>query len=246
MSKDYNLFALQNWDMTDEEVVEEFDTFPMKLIHTADMNLWITWVVYLGNLRANFEALQNNDLDGAGEKWLPSFLAEKDNQGKPKYTKEQAMKKAAENQAEEEIISFTNLINSPSYQRLRSGNTDYFMLAQMLESMGTGKLTMGWTYLEASWEAECLTCRQKYVPYLNSAIHNFNLAVDESDNEIGFTYRLLVVELNRLKGDFDTAKLKLAELEANITPIGYEKIVIDFEKELINNQNSDPQELPEP
>ena len=148
--------------------------------------------------------------------------------------------------SEEEIISFTNLINSPSYQRLRSGNTDYFMLAQMLESMGTGKLTMGWTYLEASWEAECLTCRQKYVPYLNSAIHNFNLAVDESDDEIGFTYRLLVVELNRLKGDFDTAKLKLAELEANITPIGYEKIVIDFEKELINNQNSDPQELPKP
>ena len=120
------------------------------------------------------------------------------------------------------------------------------MLAQMLESMGTGKLTMGWTYLEASWEAEYLYRRQKYVPYLNSAIHNFNLAVDESDDEIGFTYRLLVVELNRLKGDFDTAKLKLAELEANITPIGYEKIVIDFEKELINNQNSDPQELPKP
>ena len=148
--------------------------------------------------------------------------------------------------SEEEIIGFTNLINSPSYQRLRSGNTDYFMLAQMLESMGADTLTMGWTYLEASWEAECLTCRQKYVPYLNSAIHNFNLAVDESDDEIGFTYRLLVVELNRLKGDFDTAKLKLAELEANITPIGYEKIVIDFEKELINNQNSDPQELPKP
>ena len=148
--------------------------------------------------------------------------------------------------SEEEIISFTNLINSPSYQRLRSGNTDYFMLAQMLESMGADKLTMGWTYLEASWEAEYLYRRQKYVPYLNSAIHNFNLAVDESDDEIGFTYRLLVVELNRLKGDFDTAKLKLAELEANTTPIGYEKIVIDFVKELINNQNSDPQELPKP
>jgi hypothetical protein len=146
--------------------------------------------------------------------------------------------------SEAEIISFTKLINSPSYQRLRSGNTDYFMLAQMLESMGADKLTMGWTYLEASWEAEYLTHRQKYVPYLNSAIHNFNLAVDESDDEIGFTYRLLVVELNRLKGDFDTAKLNLAELEAHIPPIGYEKIVIDFEKELINNQNSDPQELP--
>ena len=150
--------------------------------------------------------------------------------------------------SEAEIISFTKLINSPSYQRLRSGNTDYFMLAQMLESMGAGKLTVGWTYLEASWEAESRYSNHhhKYVPYLNSAIHNFNLAVDQSDDEIGFTYRLLIVELNRLKGDFDRAKLKLAELEANITPIGYEKIVIDFEKELINNQNSDPQELPKP
>ena len=147
--------------------------------------------------------------------------------------------------SEAEIINFTKLINSPSYQRLRSGNTDYFMLAKMLESLEWDKLDIGWAYLKASWEAE-YSNRHKYVSYLNSAIHNFNLVVDESDDEIGFTYRFLIVELNRLKGDFDTAKLKLAELEANITPIGYEKIVIDFEKELINNQNSDPQELPKP
>ena len=102
--RDYNLFALQNWDMTDEDVVEEFETFPIKLIHTADMNLWITWIVYLTNIRANYKALQNSDFDGAGERWYPSLLAEKNSQGKPQYTEEQAMKKAAEYQAEDDLI----------------------------------------------------------------------------------------------------------------------------------------------
>ena len=145
--------------------------------------------------------------------------------------------------SEAEIINFTKLINSPSYQRLRSGNTDYFMLAKMLESLEGDKLDIGWVYLNASWELGYGNYR--YNHYLDLALQNFNLAAVENDEEIGFTYRLLIVELNRLKGDFDTAKLKLAELEANITPIGYQKIIIDFEKELINNQNSDPQELPE-
>jgi len=54
----------------------------------------------------------------------------------------------------------------------------------------------------------------------------------------------LLVELNRLKGDFESAKLKLKELEANWTPVGYEKVVVDFEKELIDGQNSKPQILP--
>mgnify|MGYP003976412571 FL=1 len=108
MSSDYNLFALgglPGYYQTDEETIESFKTFPKKLLHTADMNLWITWIVYLNNIKANYEAIQNNDLDGAGEKWLPSYLAEKNDQGKPKYTKEQAMKKAAEHQAEVELIS---------------------------------------------------------------------------------------------------------------------------------------------
>jgi hypothetical protein len=147
------------------------------------------------------------------------------------------------NYSEEEIISFTNLINSPSYQNSRSGNTDYYLLAKILEHAGAHKLNIGWTYLEASWEAENKRSH-KYVRYLNLAIDNFNAAVETGDTEVGFTYRLLLVELNRLKGDFDSAKLKLKELEASLTPVGYQKVVVAFEKELIDSQNSKPQSLP--
>ena len=39
-------------------------------------------------------------------------------------------------------------------------------------------------------------------------------------------------------------QLKLKELEANLTPVGYQKVVVAFEKELIDSQNSKPQSLP--
>jgi hypothetical protein len=148
------------------------------------------------------------------------------------------------NYSEEEIISFTSLINSTSYQNSRSGNTDYYLLAKILEHAGAHKLNIGWTYLEASWEAENKRSHKKYVRYLNLAIDNFNAAVDTGDREVGFKIRFLLVELNRLKGDFDSAKLKLKELEANLTPVGYEKVVVDYEKKLIDSQNSQPQSLP--
>jgi len=148
------------------------------------------------------------------------------------------------NYSEEEIISFSSLINSTSYQNSRSGNTDYYLFAKILEHAGASKLRIGWTYLEASWEAENKRRHKKYDRYLNLAIDNFNTAVDTGDREVGFKIRFLLVELNRLKGDFESAKLKLNELEANLTPVGYEKVVVDFEKELIDGQNSKPQILP--
>ena len=149
-----------------------------------------------------------------------------------------------DNYSEEEIISFTDLIDSPSYQNFRIGNTDYFMLAKIYELAGLDKLRIGNAYHKASWEAENKGNRTQYVNYINLAIDNFNAALDTGDREVGFTYRFLLVELNRLKGDFDLAKLKLKELEANLTPVGYEKVLVAFEKELIDSQNSQPQMLP--
>ena len=137
------------------------------------------------------------------------------------------------NYSEEEIISFSSLINSTSYQNSRSGNTDYYLFAKILEHAGASKLRIGWTYLEASWEAENKRRHKKYDRYLNLAIDNFNTAVDTGDREVGFKItRLLLVELNRLKGDFESAKLKLNELEANLTPVGYEKVLVAFEKRI--------------
>jgi len=149
-----------------------------------------------------------------------------------------------ENYSKAELNKLEDLITSDNYQTLRLDNTDYFLLAKISEYLEADKLRIGWIYLNASWEAENKGNRTQYVQYLNLAIDNFNAAVDTGDTEVGFTYRFLLVELNRLKGDFDSAKLKLKELEANLTPAGYEKVLVAFEKELIDSQNSKPKKLP--
>jgi hypothetical protein len=51
--KDYNIMALQGMDMTDEETAGNVKTFPKELIHTADMNLWLTWYYHLTNVEAD-------------------------------------------------------------------------------------------------------------------------------------------------------------------------------------------------
>ena len=149
-----------------------------------------------------------------------------------------------ENYSQAELNKLEDLITSDNYQTLRLDNTDYFLLAKIREHMGAHKLSIGWTYLEASWEAENKGNRTQYVQYLNLAIDNFNAAVDTGDTEVGFTYRFLLVELNRLKGDFDSAKLKLKELEANLSIDEYGKVLVALEKELIDSQNSKPKKLP--
>ena len=117
-------------------------------------------------------------------------------------------------------------------------------MAKISEYMGADKLRIGSAYLKASWEAENKGNRTQYVQYLNLAIDNFNAVVDTGDTEVGFTYRFLLVELNRLKGDFDSAKLKLKELEANLSIDEYGKVLVALEKELIDSQNSKPKKLP--
>mgnify|MGYP003967329733 FL=1 len=56
--------------------------------------------------------------------------------------------------------------------------------------------------------------------------------------------RFLLAELNRLKGDFESALFHLEDLEANWPAKDYELVLIEFEKELIKNNNSKPMMQP--
>ena len=145
--------------------------------------------------------------------------------------------------SEEELIKLTELVNSKAYQRSRSGNNEYYLLAKILEHMGAGNLTTAWHYLSASWMAENRSNRSQYDRYLNLAIND--LSEEKSEREIDFTPRFLLAELNRLKGDFDAALLYLDDLEANWQAEGYELVLIEFEKGLIKDKNSKPMSQPE-
>ena len=145
--------------------------------------------------------------------------------------------------SQEELIKLTKLVNSKKYQKSRSGNNEYYLLAKILEHMGADKLTTAWHYLNASWMAENNYNRSQYVRYLNLSISDMIEA--KSEGEVGFTPRFLIVELNRLKGDFETALIHLEDLEANWSAKDYELVLIEFERGLINDKNSKPMSQPE-
>ena len=147
------------------------------------------------------------------------------------------------NYSQEELIKLTELVNSEDYQRLRSGNNEYFLLAKILQHMGADKLTTAWHYLNASWMAENNYNRSQYVRYLNLSINDMIEA--KSEGEVGFTPRFLIAELNRLKGDFEAAMTHLKDLEANWSAKDYELVLIEFERGLINDKNSNPMSQPE-
>jgi len=56
--------------------------------------------------------------------------------------------------SDDELKRLKIFILSDQYQLLRKGNSDYFLLATILEFMGYHKDTVGYTFLEASWEVE--------------------------------------------------------------------------------------------
>lgn len=145
--------------------------------------------------------------------------------------------------SDEELIKLAELINSKDYQRSRSGNNEYYLLAKILEHMDAGNLTTAWHYLSASWMAENRNNRSQYVRYLNLSINDMIDAKNEG--EIGFTPRFLIAELNRLKGDFEAALIHLEDLEANWPAEGYELVLIEFERGLINLKNSKPMSQPD-
>ena len=144
--------------------------------------------------------------------------------------------------SEEELIKLTELVNSKEYQRSRSGNNEYYLLAKILEHMGSGKLTTAWHYLNASWLAENNHNRSQYVRYLNLSIKDMIEA--KSEIEIGFAPRFLIAELNRLKGDFEEALFHLEDLKINWPAENYELVLIEFERSLINAKNSKPMMQP--
>jgi hypothetical protein len=53
MNKNYNLASLQGFGETDENMAEAVETFPTELLHSPEINLWLTWFFHLTNLEKN-------------------------------------------------------------------------------------------------------------------------------------------------------------------------------------------------
>ncbi len=116
---------------------------------------------------------------------------------------------------DEEISLFRRLVQAPEYRALREAETDYFVAAHQAGKLGEDAWTIAILTLQATWEVQEMP--ERYGHYAALAITRLeeagkNYSLDGETGEQWWTVKLLVVNLYRRLGEFDTAARLLAAL----------------------------------
>ena len=148
--------------------------------------------------------------------------------------------------AEDEVEQLRPFVRSSAYQQHVAGNSPYFLAALMMEHLGEPPETIGFAYLQASWEFE-RSDREKYRTYLEHAFANFerSLAIGEMKDSSIVSIEVLCAELQRLLADFDAAAHRLEQIEReyqDIDPVI--RRVMALQSELIEARSSEQAEVP--
>jgi hypothetical protein len=136
-----------------------------------------------------------------------------------------------------EIENIKPYIFSAEYQEYRSSKeTDYFLLAKMFEYQKKPIHQIADMYLKASWEAEG---GPNYNRYLRLALGAFELSLKQDNTHIkpNWHWQYMLVELNRLLGNFKVATVELENLKALNRTDDYRLSRQRFEQDLIQERN---------
>jgi len=136
-----------------------------------------------------------------------------------------------------EIENIRPYIFSSEYQEYRHSETRHFLLAKIFEFQQKSIDKIADTYLKASWEAED---GPNYNRYLELALSYFELILKRDKIHIKHNWhdQYMLVELNRLLGNFKIAAIELERLEVIDTTYEHRLIKQVFEKGLIKERNS--------
>ena len=135
-----------------------------------------------------------------------------------------------------EIKTIKPYINSSEYQGYRHSETRYFLLAKIFEYQQKPISQIADLYLKASWEAEG---GPNYNRYLKLALGAFELSLKQDNTHIKPNWhdQYILVELNRLLGNFKVATVELENLKALNQTDEYRLSRQRFEQDLIQERN---------
>ena len=135
-----------------------------------------------------------------------------------------------------EIKVIKPYIFSLEYQGYRLSETRHFLLAKIFEYQQRPISEIADTYLKASWEAEG---GPNYNRYLKLALGAFELSLKQDNTHIkpNWHNQYMLVELNRLLGNFKVATVELENLKALNQTDEYRLSRQRFEQDLIQERN---------
>ena len=135
-----------------------------------------------------------------------------------------------------EIKVIKPYVFSSEYQGYRLSETRHFLLAKIFEYQQRPISEIADTYLKASWEAEG---GPNYNRYLKLALGAFELSLKQGNTPIKPNWhdQYMLVELNRLLGNFKVATVELENLKALNQTDEYRLSRQRFEQDLIQERN---------
>ena len=142
-----------------------------------------------------------------------------------------------------EIENIKPYIFSAEYQGYRFSETRHFLLAKIYEYQQRPISEIADTYLKASWEAEG---GPNYNRYLELALNAFELSWKQNSMHIKSNWndQYMLVELNRLLGNFKVATVELENLKALNQTDDFSLNRQKFEQDLVQEKNPDAWLLP--
>lgn len=126
-----------------------------------------------------------------------------------------------------ELAALRPFIQSPAYQAWAADHTEYFLLGKIFEHMKRPRFSIGYAFLQASWQVDRDPVR--YAEYAGEALRQYEAGLAEPAAAAGderpdggvspATHAELIAgELERRLGRFEAAQLRFARVQNTLPP----------------------------
>ncbi|MBL8370853.1 MAG: hypothetical protein JNK28_05645 [Burkholderiaceae bacterium] len=141
-----------------------------------------------------------------------------------------------------ELSRLETFVASTQYQELKKTHTNYYLAASLQRQIDAPLSQLASTLLQATWEAP----GGLYSVYAAEALEAYLalLKVEPTDSKSWVTYQLIAGELERRLGKFEAAANRFSVLKENPSLNSFVKGIIEFQLQLISEQNLTSQPIP--
>lgn len=144
----------------------------------------------------------------------------------------------------ETIKRYRKFVTSETFKEaLTNKESSYYRVALISEFDSLENVTVGYHFLQGSWQVE--NDRQRYKKYLKKSLYYYKRALqnDSLGHEDSLSTRLTIGEIMRLLGQFEEAKKHFVSMKEEVKEFPYRPLIA-FELSLIKKKNRKQQMVP--
>ena len=154
-----------------------------------------------------------------------------------------------ENYTATELKTLSAIIMANDYKEIfENQNSSYYLYAKINEKLQDEAVDQWWLLLNSTWEAYGCKNKSKYTKYALETIQEAEKSLDSlnSTDDNYWLLHIIISNLNRRIGDFETAKTWLNKLEAIPETQEHERLAYTLLKKAIEEKSLEPVQVRKP